>query len=778
MSIFEKFGIKAKAKADKSTPETEQGSLSTSDRADDIFKAFIPWYLYKPPYGFPREVNPLQLRQLANNPYIFSVIKAIQDEVASVPWEIKLREEYIQDGTEPDETARKQIVNFFNNPNGNYESFESITRSWVRDICVLDSGVGVKVFDKKGDFSQLFARDGGTFLLNPDIYGYIGDRDDFVIPPTQFVLTNGLQGLGTSQEQSNGYGTDKENLDYLHDKFKSAEYDQMYQNQAAYFQYGWTAGARPVPFGKREIMFIKMNPRTDSIYGKSPLEVLYDQILTLIYGSEYNLDFYLNNNIPNGFLTFKGASQPQADAYRVRLENQFMENDEFGNFKKKHFKVPITSYETQWTPMQMSSKEMEVIAQQQWFTKLVWACFGMTAAEMGFTEDSNQATDVNQSDVSKRRAIKPFLSILKYAINNQLMPEFGHPEFEFNFVDYDINEDIKKHALWEAQIRMGVRSSKQIATEELGIGEEEFEEAEQEKMEKAQAQADIESGEGEDGEDGEEDPEEPSEEMTLKEKVKKKLQDKKETEVKAQAIEAKPFMKSDKEVELEFDLYDDIDELRERVQEEVDRLFNIHKLTEIKGFIDVKSRVEDLLTKYTTFFETPAFKKKIEKRVQDAVDAGIEDFEVEFGVNTNPNEIKTDFLEDYVFENIKDMNEEMINKLRQTISRAILNKSTLEQATEQVQAVFDSTKDRARMIARTEMNRAQNIGANEAAIDSGLKLKKQWDSHLDTKTSKVCTDLDGKIVGINEKFKWQGEEFDLPPAHPNCRSRVIYIQED
>ena len=70
------------------------------------------------------------------------------------------------------------------------------------------------------------------------------------------------------------------------------------------------------------------------------------------------------------------------------------------------------------------------------------------------------------------------------------------------------------------------------------------------------------------------------------------------------------------------------------------------------------------------------------------------------------------------------------------------------------------------------------MGANLAAEDSGIKFKKKWDAQIDARTSPVCRDLNGVVVEMNEKFKWKGEEFDFPPAHVNCRSRVLYIQED
>ena len=173
-------------------PSSVGMGFATARDDKDIFKAYIPWFLYKPPYGFPRDVNPLQLRQFSKNAYIFSTIKTIADLVSATPYDIVLREEYSEEHKEGDEDARKQIIRFFDNPNGNDESFEHILRCWTKDVCEIGNFTGIKVFNKQGQFTQLFARDAATFLLNPDIHGYYGNRAEFVPPPTQYALTGGI----------------------------------------------------------------------------------------------------------------------------------------------------------------------------------------------------------------------------------------------------------------------------------------------------------------------------------------------------------------------------------------------------------------------------------------------------------------------------------------------------------------------------------------------------------------------------------------------------------
>ena len=148
---------------------------------DGIFKAFVPDYLYKPPFGYPRRVNTVFLKQLSKNPYVFSVIKTLADEATSMGWEITVKDEFNTGEIDYDEKI-KEITKFLRNPNGNEESFEHLLRQVIVSLIEADSGVLVKVFNQQGDLKHVFARDGSTFLKNPDIYGYLGHRSNFVMP--------------------------------------------------------------------------------------------------------------------------------------------------------------------------------------------------------------------------------------------------------------------------------------------------------------------------------------------------------------------------------------------------------------------------------------------------------------------------------------------------------------------------------------------------------------------------------------------------------------------
>jgi len=194
--------------------------------------------------------------------------------------------------------------------------------------------------------------------------------------------------------------------------------------------------------------------------------------------------------------------------------------------------------------------------------------------------------------------------------------------------------------------------------------------------------------------------------------------------------------------------------------------------------VELKGVIEDLISKFMSFLKVTVFGQTVNDVISEAYGKGMDEAEKQFQINFIPDGQKVDFLEKYTFDNIKGMNDEIAEKLRKELSQALLNGENITSIKNRVKDVMGIAEDRARMIARTEYVRAQNQGSLDGAKQSGLKLMKKWDAHLDSRTSTVCKDLDGVTIPLDDKFHWKGKIFDAPPAHPNCRSVLQYIQVD
>jgi SPP1 gp7 family putative phage head morphogenesis protein len=165
---------------------------------------------------------------------------------------------------------------------------------------------------------------------------------------------------------------------------------------------------------------------------------------------------------------------------------------------------------------------------------------------------------------------------------------------------------------------------------------------------------------------------------------------------------------------------------------------------------------------------------------------GIENLEkmIQFNVGTvNPDVLS--FLREYNFSLVRDMNEDLANKLRSSISRNLVS-GDRKNMVKEIKDIFNTTENRAKAIARTETTRAYNVGSYtgaKQAKERGINVKKYWLAVLDNRTSPLCIRLSRKYnkekpINLDDSFidvesGWRGL---TPPSHVGCRSDVVYVR--
>lgn len=114
------------------------------------------------------------------------------------------------------------------------------------------------------------------------------------------------------------------------------------------------------------------------------------------------------------------------------------------------------------------------------------------------------------------------------------------------------------------------------------------------------------------------------------------------------------------------------------------------------------------------------------------------------------------------------------------LKRGLKEEVARSQAMDRASRYSDSLKSkRATMIARTEIQIAQNEGRQEGwnqAAEQGyvdVESQKMWIIAQDERTCDICSELDGEIVPWNETFS-SGDETP-GRVHPNCRCTMVII---
>lgn len=105
------------------------------------------------------------------------------------------------------------------------------------------------------------------------------------------------------------------------------------------------------------------------------------------------------------------------------------------------------------------------------------------------------------------------------------------------------------------------------------------------------------------------------------------------------------------------------------------------------------------------------------------------------------------------------------NIIKESLSTSIGLGEDTQTAAKRITALVDNPK-RAAKIAHTESVNAFTEGQLAVAREIGAK-KKEWSATL--RACKICSPLDGKVVGIEQEF---APGVFKTPAHPNCRCLI------
>lgn len=315
------------------------------------------------------------------NVVVRAAIDTIINEVVSAKYTIKAVDvdDDIDDATLKDQKERiKKIKDFFRHPNENRESFRIFLEKVLFDLLLYDAGVVEKVRDRNGKLKEMYAVAGDSIRIKINKVG---------------KLEGYFQVLENSKEE-------------------------------------------PIPFGKNQLIYMIMNPRSHTPYGFPVLNTLENMVTAFLYGETYNIKYFENNATPRGILELGAINEAQLDRFREYWRQE--------NLNQPHRVMVLSNPNAlegkggaKWIPLAMSSKDMELMEYMSWLMKMILMAFGVTPSEVGFADEVKGAPvtgQVLQSQAFKNKTIFPMMDrIASFLTEEIIVAEFDSPDLEFIF---------------------------------------------------------------------------------------------------------------------------------------------------------------------------------------------------------------------------------------------------------------------------------------------------------------------------------------------------------
>ena len=338
---------------------------------------FTTDFWWNPPFGRPRNLNYPELEEYETNVYIQIVINHIIDSIVQTEWSII----NVDETEDPLEAPIKEVTEFFAAKKWQ-ESWENTLRRMLPDMLLYDCGVIIKVFAKK-DYSEegilknknakpieLMSRDGRSFLKDQTLYGTI----------------------------------------------------------VQYFQYTWMGiQGKPIAFDVNEIVYLQMRPRSRSPYGTSSLEIIKSIVDYLTSSINANRKYWENSMFVGGQIDHPDIIDVDELKKRAQIyKEQLKGSEKYGSWL-------VTAGGVSVKPLQFTNQQMSWLQSSEFFMKLVFAIFKVPPSELGFSEGSNRATGIQQSQIYKSKGIQNVLRLLENYINREVIWRHFDENVKFAF---------------------------------------------------------------------------------------------------------------------------------------------------------------------------------------------------------------------------------------------------------------------------------------------------------------------------------------------------------
>lgn len=197
----------------------------------------------------------------------------------------------------------------------------------------------------------------------------------------------------------------------------------------------------------------------------------------------------------------------------------------------------------------------------------------------------------------------------------------------------------------------------------------------------------------------------------------------------------------------------------------------VSKLEEITA--NIRHEIEKLSKEFENGLET-----KLKEGYEDSYYKPLYDIDRSIGLGadftalgkrTVEKAIKSTWLEDNFSGRIWKNKTALITQLNQMLPQEFVRSRSPKEVAKDLAKRLDVSYSSAVRLARTEMNHISNQATMDAYKDSKVLDKYEYLATLDSRTSDICREMDGKVFNLSQAQTG----VNLPPLHPHCRSTTI-----
>lgn len=213
-----------------------------------------------------------------------------------------------------------------------------------------------------------------------------------------------------------------------------------------------------------ELIYQPRNPRSDKMYGFSPVEQIVMTVNIALRRTIFQLQYFTEGNIPEALI-----GVPESwNAEEIRKFQSHWDGLFEGNTAmRRHAKFVPGDLKVQYTKEGVLTDQFD-----EWLARIV--CYAFSLPPLPFVKQMNRATAQNAYEASLEEGLEPLMVWIKNLMDDIVQEHFGYPDLEFVWDDRKKPAPAEMASINTSYMRQGVLSldevRQELGKEPLGMG--------------------------------------------------------------------------------------------------------------------------------------------------------------------------------------------------------------------------------------------------------------------------------------------------------------------
>jgi phage portal protein BeeE len=343
--------------------------------------------------------TPVNLRRFSETPLVRRAINLIKDRIAAMDWQVRLKRDQDAEQVAWADKRLRLLRRSLEFPNA-ADSFRVLLEQVIEDALV--GGFGAIEMELTGDAAkpfELWPVDGASIRIDPKWDG----RPESV----RYAQATGLAGT-----------------------------DAL------------------VPLEDRQLLYLRMNPRSYTPWGLGPLEVAFETVTAFL--SAHRFAGKLASNSVVQYALWLNETTPAQHERLIRWWQDEIEGTG---------RVPLLSTEQKPEVLRFAQgTDADLrLNWQQFLIRMVGNAFSLPPVLLGLEQDVNRSTAESLLDEAFHSAIVPLARLIAEHFTRDLFAKrLGWPEFEFVFNDLDATDEMQEVQMQTALLAAGVLTVNEV----------------------------------------------------------------------------------------------------------------------------------------------------------------------------------------------------------------------------------------------------------------------------------------------------------------------------